>query len=481
MPIRSSRSFFHVNQIKLAALGIFSVGICVTGIVFAVSRFQLVEQINKDKAANLPQSKPTIAEPVLKPTVMQPTQLAVVGSFPTRVETQMPISPLKETEDLFTNPKPRIPIPMQPIVAPTPSISTLIEQLSDKDETVRLKAAKELERLKEKAKEAIPALKTALTDADEDVREVAKKSLSAIQAALELKAEPVKPEQVKPNPIKLEAGLAQLVKDLKSKDNKVRLSAISKLQELGEDAKPVGAALVEFGMMSPIRDTRDAANTAMEKIDPLIYKEIITLYYDNDSAKKDIALVNFTTFGTKAKSALPVIKAYSELVLSSNLGAHPKSIIAMVSIAADDESVQLMVFKLVASPYRVIGEFNKLGDFVLPDIREHFARKAVVTLMHDLKIEDKLKIAPLLTGFVASDNSDLIKEIGKLDAENKMKLTVLLTALTKKSLHRVLIINEIGKLGADAKTALPVLNALKTDSEQAVRAAAIAAIESIKE
>ena len=61
----------------------------------------------------------------------------------------------------------------------------LIKQLSDKDDLVRLKAAKELGKLKEKAKDAIPALKVAATDSDEDVREVAKKALAAIKEATE--------------------------------------------------------------------------------------------------------------------------------------------------------------------------------------------------------------------------------------------------------------------------------------------------------
>jgi hypothetical protein len=46
---------------------------------------------------------------------------------------------------------------------------------------------------------------------------------------------------------------------------------------------------------------------------------------------------------------------------------------------------------------------------------------------------------------------------------------------------RVLIIKELSKLGADAKAALPVLKALKSDKEQAVRDAATAAIAAIQE
>ncbi len=97
--------------------------------------------------------------------------------------------------------------------------------------------------------------------------------------------------------------------------------------------------------------------------------------------------------------------------------------------------------------------------------------------MNELKIEDAPKVTPLLTGFVASDNPALIQELGKLNIENKAKYTALMMALPRKSNCRALIISEIAKLGADAKAALPILKSLKTDPEEAVRNAAIAAIK----
>ena len=66
-----------------------------------------------------------------------------------------------------------------------PDVKALIEQLKDKDEANRLRAAKILGRLKEKAKDAIPDLTTALQDPDEDVRSVAKKSLAVIKEAVD--------------------------------------------------------------------------------------------------------------------------------------------------------------------------------------------------------------------------------------------------------------------------------------------------------
>ena len=182
--------------------------------------------------------------------------------------------------------------------AAPPEVEALIKQLSDKDETVRLKAAKELGKLKEKAKDAIPALKVATTDSDEDVREVAKKALAAVKAATE-----------KLEAAKVDVKLGPIMQDMRSKDIKVRLSAIAKLEELGADAKPAGAELVEFGMMSPNATVKEAANAAFEKIDPLVYKEIITVYYDKDQQTKNAAVMRLQLMGGKAKAAVPIIKA----------------------------------------------------------------------------------------------------------------------------------------------------------------------------
>jgi hypothetical protein len=67
----------------------------------------------------------------------------------------------------------------------TTEVKALIRQLQDKDEAIRLKAAKSLGKLGRHARGAIPALTEALKDDDADVRAVAKQSLAKIQAAVQ--------------------------------------------------------------------------------------------------------------------------------------------------------------------------------------------------------------------------------------------------------------------------------------------------------
>ncbi len=494
-PIRTRRWWIGSTQIKLACAGIAVATICIGGIVFLVSRIQFAKQVN---TPDTQQARVQVKSPL--PRTIDPLPLS--RPVPDRVpltkpkeepksETPVKKPPQPMDDDPFFNPRTKLPdlgeTPVQPRASS--DVAVLVKQLSDKDETVRLKAAKELGRLKEKAKEAIPALKAATADDDEDVREVAKKSLAAIQAASGDKHDPVKPDPIKPDTVKADVKVTALIKDLRSKDNKVRLAAISKLEDLGPAASPAAADVVEFGMMSPNEAIREAANAAMEKIAPHLYKDIITIIYDKDPVKKDLAVESLSLQGAKAKPTLAAIKGYHDsLFNASRHGEIPaKTIIAMVKIAPDDVAVQREVLKIIGLPVEKVLYFSPGApawgvQFSSSIIQAEIdVRESLIGLMRVLKIEDTQKVTPILTGFAVSGNPALIKELGNLNIEQKAKCTALLTALSKKSSVRAFIIAEIAKLGADAKVAIPTLKSLKTDPEDGVRSAALAAIEAIKD
>jgi hypothetical protein len=108
------------------------------------------------------------------------------------------------------------------------TLTTLLQQLQDKDPLVRLQAATKLGKLGASAKSALPALKQALTDSDEDVRLVARRSVEAIEQALAQEIKPI---------------LEQIQKDLKSKRVEDRLAAVESLRRLGGGGEaPHGAA-----------------------------------------------------------------------------------------------------------------------------------------------------------------------------------------------------------------------------------------------
>lgn len=353
-------------------------------------------------------------------------------------------------------------------VAP-PEVKALIKQLADKDEAVRLKAAKDLGKMKEKAKAAIPALKTATTDTDEDVREVAKKALAAVQGGAD-----------KAVPVKVDAELEATVKGLRSKDAKTRLAAIAKLAEMGEKAKPAGAVLVEVGVMSTHLPTRDAATTAFEKIDAVVCKEVLTILYDESPEPKGRAIDKLRELGPDAKSALPAMIKYTASSYSASSLSNTSLLEALISVAPEESQVHQIIFAIVGGPENLLPVVPAFGGRVIG------SRKLAVQMMNKLtNASDRDKLAALAAALVRCYTNDelemLLTEIGELEVEKKVKCRALMNAVSNTTWRgkRGPIIEAIGSLGADAKDALPTLKSLKTDKEEAVRDAAAAAVEAI--
>lgn len=106
-------------------------------------------------------------------------------------------------------------------------VAELIAHLKDPDETVRLKAAKELGKLKAKAKPALETLgKVAESDPDEDVRSVAKMSRAAIRDASE--TDPVAQK------------LAAAKDDYKAAAEKARAGLLADLKRKADAAQKAG-------------------------------------------------------------------------------------------------------------------------------------------------------------------------------------------------------------------------------------------------
>lgn len=363
-----------------------------------------------------------------------------------------------------------------PFATAATAVETYIKQLSDNDVLVRLKAAKELGKLKEKAKEAISKLKmVAASDPDEDVRNVAKNALALIETSTH------------------DEQLAPIIKNLRAKDVKTRLAAIATLEKMGVAAKPAGAALVEFGIMTNNQTIVDAANAALEKIDPIVHKEIITVFYDRDINKKNNAVNKLKSMESDAKAAVPIIKGYHSYLVSNNHYAPRHTLDALVKISPADEGVHSLILGIVGAPISKLEtplEANAfLSGFRPSDDDYLHSREYIIKLMNDLPIDENKKLKALVSGIAIENNSEnqpfsksialMILEIRKVRVDNKDKLAVLTSLFPKLFIYRAFVIDEIGNLGADAKAALPMLQKLKTDSDEEVRTAANNAINKI--
>ena len=128
-------------------------------------------------------------------------------------------------------------------------VALLIEQLKSRDESLRLRAAKALGKLRAKA--AVPGLTAALADADGDVRRAA---IAALR-------------QIQPDIPASEDVIRAYTTDLRDPDGAVRLLAVRALGRLGTAAQPAVPA-IEALLNDPERDVRRAVLDALNRINP---------------------------------------------------------------------------------------------------------------------------------------------------------------------------------------------------------------------
>jgi HEAT repeat protein len=263
-------------------------------------------------------------------------------------------------------------------------VKQLIAKLKDRDEAVRLKAAKDLGKLKAEAKDAIPALtRVASGDADEDVRAVAKKAVEAIRDAVERDLHE-----------RLNEVLDPLVRALKGKNAEERISAIDKLGDLGSQAKQAGEALVQYGVLDRSPAIRDAAGAAFEKIDPEVHKHIVSVLYDAQEYNKRQAISALKTMGRKAQASMPALKFYYRKLTTDgqyNGAAAGHALDAMVHIHPEDKAVIDTVLGLVSMPVIPRGSRTQL-----PDPRNFPDRRLAITLLTTVKTDSKNKVKVLI-------------------------------------------------------------------------------------
>lgn len=128
-------------------------------------------------------------------------------------------------------------------------VRLLIRQLSSRDPSLRVRAAKGLGERREEARIAVPELTVALSDSDGDVRRAAASALRRIQPAVATSKEMI----------------AVLIMDLQDPDDDVRLLAARTLGRLGASAVDALPELEKL-LNDPDRDVRKMAGEAMIRI-----------------------------------------------------------------------------------------------------------------------------------------------------------------------------------------------------------------------
>jgi HEAT repeat protein len=313
------------------------------------------------------------------------------------------------------------------------NVQDLIKQLKDKDESVRLKAAKDLGKLGPKAKDAIAALKAATNDSDPDVRAVAERSLQMIQAS---------------GPGKADTKVATLAKALSNKDRKLRLQALEELAQLGEEGKDSSPDVVALILdRSPL--IREKAAETLEKINPSLHRPLVTLLVDMDHTKRVQALESIAQMGSDGEPALPVL-----------------IILYQQQLASRRPSIrQLRSSKKAPQRYFAVDAPTILHAMVSVAPREKVVTRAVLNAISAGDSTLRAMAIELSAG---------------LELDNESLVQSLVRALEDQA-WRVEAVNALEKLGPDAKQAVPTLKKLRFDPSNAVREAVAKALDRIEE
>ena len=212
-----------------------------------------------------------------------------------------------------------------------PTIESLIKVVRDRKEPpkMRLFAISAIAEMGADAKTAVPDLRNALKDADEEVRQAAAKALGSIGVdakaaapdlmnALNDPSEVVRVQTINALPnlgSEAKAAIPELIPALSDSSRSVRLAAIEALARFGQDAKPAVPSLAQL-LSDPDRQIRLNTTTALSRIGAdasAAVPELTRALATSDRTTRYWAAIALGKIGTHAKSAVTELtKALSD-------------------------------------------------------------------------------------------------------------------------------------------------------------------------
>jgi hypothetical protein len=263
-----------------------------------------------------------------------------------------------------------------------------------------------------------------------------------------------------------EVEIKFLAEDLKAKDPEKRVNALIRLAEFGGKANIVGKQVVE-AMLDKVPAVRNAAVDTIEKIDPIIHRQVVTIISGKNAS---IALSELKSLGNRAKIALPIL---FELVTKADKVADPEEqpllIDSIASIAPKDERLATVILNYVRTPLKSV------------PVRQP---APITNLVFRYRVFNHHLIAKRDIG---------LKYLDIIDAKSEVKMDALVSALKVEvadsldneveelnSVYILPVITALAGYGKDAALALPTLKKLSLLPDVSLRQATTEAIKKIE-
>jgi HEAT repeat protein len=284
----------------------------------------------------------------------------------------------------------------------------------------------------------------------------------------------------------------------RSSNPKVRAQCAKDLEKLGPAAKPAARALCG-AMLDPSPSVREAAESALEKVDPKIYwpvRALLARAEEGNHSKATAALIKMKRQG---RAAVPIllyhlIQTVREYERTGDKASQMQWTTVLRnerSKLLDSDSIEAMLEKLLAQAVNQLHrdvdkkELEQLNERMekLPQLI-HADLQALAEVGGDEKLVLESIVSMLRSPQPAfrKDALGVLADLGNADAKLRPRLTfVFIRCLQDPSAEiRLLAVQSLAPFGSDADRALPILRRIKaSDPSQEVRRGAALALDKL--
>ncbi len=271
-------------------------------------------------------------------------------------------------------------------------------------------------------------------------------------------------------------AVPDLTRALTDADSRVRGEAAASLGAIGPDSGPAVPALAHLAVAEADDQIADLAAEALGSIGPRAVPALVTMLRTGRATVRVRALTALEKVGPKAAAAIPellraledrdeAVRAAAAETMGA-VGAGPRANAAMIPLLEALRDEDPIVRQQAAEALSQIGTGERRE---LPGLIDAMRKSAVPPLLQSLGDED-----PFVRRHAA-------RALGKIGAASDQVVPALVRALKDpERLTRISAIEALGAVGPPATSALDDLGRLRNDQDPEIRSSAEAAIRAIR-